>query len=199
MNKARVEAVSDGVFAIAITLLVLTISQPEHYSNLAHELGHRWPSLAAYVVSFGVIGIMWFNHHSMFTHIERVDRVFFYLNLLLLMTVAFLPYPTGVFGQALAQGLGTRTAAVFYSATMAVNALCWTALWVYAASGRRLLAATFPEAERRTATVLFVMGTVPYAVSVGVAWANAYACLAFHGALAVYYALDPLGRRAERA
>src|SRR5579862_4620147 len=140
MNKARVEAVSDGVFAIAITLLVLTISQPAHYDHLAHRLGHNWPSLIAYMVSFGVIGIMWFNHHSMFTHVERVDRTFFYLNLLLLMTIAFLPYPTGVFGQALAQHEGAGTAAVFYSATMTVNAVCWAALWLYTATGRRLLA-----------------------------------------------------------
>lgn len=192
------EAVSDGVFAIAITLLVLTISQPEHFGRLAHDLANRWPSLAAYVVSFAVIGIMWFNHHSMFAHIEHVDRTFFYLNLLLLMTVAFLPYPTGVFGQALAKSQGTRAAAVFYSVTMAVNAAAWAALWLYAATGRRLLASSFPESQRRTATILFVMGTVPYAVSVGVAVADAYACLAFHGALAVYYALDPLGRRAAR-
>lgn len=198
MNRTRLEAVSDGVFAIAITLLVLTISQPSNYSRLAHELAHRWPSLAAYVVSFAVIGIMWFNHHSIFAHIERADRGLFYLNLLLLMTVAFLPYPTGVLGQALARGEGTRTAAVFYSVTMTVNAFAWTALWLYASSGRRLLGAAFPESERRTSTVLFSLGTVVYAVTIAVAFANAYACLAFHGALAVYYAFDPLSRRAAR-
>lgn len=193
------EAVSDGVFAIAITLLVLTISQPAGYLHLGRELAHRWPSLAAYVVSFAVIGIMWFNHHSVFGHIERVDRALFYLNLLLLMTVAFLPYPTGVLGQALAHGQGARVAAVFYSVTMTVNALAWDALWLYASTGRRLLSAEFPESERRTSTLLFTAGTVVYAGTVAVAFANAYACLAFHGALAVYYALDPLSRRAGRA
>lgn len=193
------EAVSDGVFAIAITLLVLTISQPAGYLHLGHELARRWPSLAAYVVSFTVIGIMWFNHHSVFGHIERVDRPFFYLNLLLLMTVAFLPYPTGVLGEALAHGHGARVAAVFYSVTMTVNALAWTGLWLYASDGRRLLTAEFPESERRMATLLFSAGSVVYAATIGVAFANAYACLAFHGALAVYYALDPLTRRAGRA
>lgn len=198
MNKTRVEAVSDGIFAIAITLLVLTISEPDDYHHLASQLADRWPSLAAYIVSFAVIGIMWFNHHSICNYLEEVDAGFFYLNLLLLMTIAFLPYPTGVLGQALSRGDGARTAAVAYSATMAVNALAWGALWLYASSGRRLLKSTFPEAQRRTATLAFTLGAVVYALSIGIAFVNAYACLAFHGALALYYAFDPLSRRVNR-
>ena len=198
MNKTRVEAVSDGIFAIAITLLVLTISEPEDYSQLASQLGERWPSLAAYIVSFAVIGIMWFNHHSVFGYLEAVDAGLFYLNLLLLMTIAFLPYPTGVLGQALQKGEGARTAAIVYSATMAVNALAWGALWLYASAGRRLLKSSFPEPRRRTATLAFVSGIASYVLAVGVAFINAYACLAFHGVLAVYYAFDPLSRRANR-
>jgi uncharacterized membrane protein len=199
MNKARIEAVSDGVFAIAITLLVLTISAPDsaRYSQLGRQLGARWPSLAAYLVSFAVIGIMWFNHHSIFAHFERVDRPFFYLNLLLLMTVAFVPYPTGVLGEALHRGHGQRTAAAFYSITMTCNAFAWAALWLYASSGRRLLSPSFPEAQRRSATLAFMVGPVVYTLTILVALVSAYACLAFHAALAVYYALDPLSRRAQ--
>jgi uncharacterized membrane protein len=191
--------VSDGIFAIAITLLVLTIAPPKDYRHLASQLGGQWPSFAAYVVSFAVIGIMWFNHHSIFVHFERVDRAFFYLNLLLLMTIAFLPYPTGVLGQALGTGHGARTAAVFYSATMTINAFAWSALWLYASLGRRLLHPSFPEEQRAMATVLFTLGTVVYVLSIGVAFVSAYACLTFHAVLAVYYALDPLSRRAARA
>src|SRR5579872_3693954 len=110
MNKSRVEAFSDGVFAIAITLLVLTIAQPTNYSDLGHQLRERWPSLAAFVVSFAVIGIMWLNHHSLFIHFARVDRGLFYLNMFLLLTITFLPYPTGVLGEALAKGEGERIA-----------------------------------------------------------------------------------------
>ena len=199
MNKSRVEAVSDGVFAIAITLLVLTISAPDSskYGDLGHQLANRWPGLAAYAVSFAVIGIMWFNHHSIFAHFERVDRPFFYFNLLLLMTVAFLPYPTGVLGEALRQGRGERTAAVFYSVTMTINGFAWTALWLYASSRRRLLNASFPEGQRRSATIAFTSGAFVYVLTVGVAFVSAYACLAFHAALALYYALDPLSRRAN--
>ena len=198
VSKARLETLSDGIFAIAITLLVLTIAQPSNYQRLAHELGGLWPSLAAYVVSFSVIGIMWLNHHSVFANIEHIDRGVFFLNLLLLMTIVFIPYPTGVLGQALGKEHGERVAAVFYSATMAVNGVAWGSLWLYVSVGRRRLNPEFPEAERRIATILFTSGTLVYLVSVGVAFVNAYACLAFHGALAIFYALDPVSRRAAR-
>src|SRR3954452_17095335 len=106
---------SDRIFASAIILVVLTLSQPSNYRNLAHELGGLWPSLAAYVVSFSVIGIMWLNHHSIFSNIDEIDRGIFFLNLFLLMTIVFIPYPTGVFGQSLGKEEGERVAAVFYS------------------------------------------------------------------------------------
>jgi uncharacterized membrane protein len=199
MNKARVEAFTDGVFAFAITLLVVTIAEPNDYAHLAHDLARRWPSLAAYVVSFAVIGIMWLNHHSVFGHFNRVDRGLVYLNLFLLMTVAFLPFPTGVLGQALAKGQGERTAAVVYGISMTVNGCAWAALWLYASHNRRLLRSDFPESERRVSTLLFTMGAVVYGASVGVALLNAYAFLALQAALAIYYAFDPLSRRAGLA
>jgi len=199
MNKARVETFTDGVFAIAITLLVLTIAQPGGSRSLAHQLARQWPSFAAYVVSFAIIGIMWVNHHTVFSHLERIDRGVFYLNLILLMTVVFIPYPTGVFGAALRTGNGATTAAVFYSAAMTVNSCAWAALWLYASVGRRLLNADFPEDQRRTATLLFTAGGLVYAVAIGVAFINPYACLGFHAVLAIYYAFDPISRRVGRA
>jgi TMEM175 potassium channel family protein len=200
VSRSRLEAFSDGVFAIAITLLVLTIAQPAtaDYARLARFLLEQWPGLAAYVVSFAVIGIMWLNHHTIFENLASLDRGFFYLNLVLLMTIAFLPYPTGVFGNALHHGHGARAAAVFYSATMAVNAYVWSALWFHASRHRRLLVPAFPEEQRRLATVAFTGGSAVYTLTVGVAFINAYACLAVHGGLAVYYALDPLSRAAVR-
>jgi len=198
MNKSRIEAFSDGVFAIAITLLVLTIAQPAGYGNLGHELAKRWPSLAAFVVSFAIIGIMWLNHHSLFGHFQRIDRPLFYLNLLLLLTITFLPYPTGVLGEALHRRQGTQTAAVLYAVAMAVNAWAWSALWLYASHRRRLLAASFPEEERALATLMFTIGAVFYTLAIGVAFLNAYALLALQAALALYYALDPVGRRPRR-
>jgi uncharacterized membrane protein len=195
MSRTRVEAFSDGIFAIAITLLVLTIAQPSSYHDLANQLIDRWPSLIAYVVSFIVIGIMWLNHHTIFQMLGRIDRGVVCFNLLLLMTVVFIPYPTGVLGEALRNNAGAKTAAVAYSITMSLNAFAWAALWLYAAHERRLLHESFPEEERRPATVRFTAGALVYTLSIGVALINAYACLAFHGLLAVYYALDPLSRR----
>src|SRR5262249_10830530 len=115
MGKARLEAFSDAVFAIAITLLVLTIPTPDDFHRLGHGLAQQWPAYAAYLVTFTVIGIMWLNHHTIFGHFDHVDRNLAYLNLALLATIAFLPYPTGIFGEALQRGEGERTAAVFYS------------------------------------------------------------------------------------
>jgi uncharacterized membrane protein len=194
MRKGRLEAFSDGVFAIAITLLVLTIRQPVHYRHLGTELVDQWPAYAAYLVSFAVIGIMWVNHHTVFDHFERLDRNVVYLNLTLLATIVLIPYPTQVFGEALQRGEGERVAAGFYSIVMTLNALCWTAVWLYGSSRRRLLGPDFPEDQRRTATILFNFGSVIYLLTIGVGLVNAYACLAVHGALAVYYALDPLAR-----
>ncbi len=198
MSKGRLETFSDGVFAIAITLLVLTIAQPSNYDHLTRQLLDRWPSYAAYVVTFAVIGIMWLNHHTVFQHLVVVDRTLIYLNLLLLMTVAFLPYPTGVFGEALGKATGTRSAAVFYSLTMLLNAVCWSALWLYASTDRRLLAPSFPEEQRRRSTLAFTAGSLVYAVALGIAFIDAYACLAFHALLALYYAFDPLSRSTAR-
>jgi uncharacterized membrane protein len=196
MSKARLETFSDGVFSIAITLLVLTIAQPSNYERLGHELAQRWPAFAAYAVSFVVIGIMWLNHHSIFNYLAHVDRAMIALNMLLLMTVVFIPYPTGVFGEALRRGDGEEVAAVFYSVAMFANALAWAALWLYASIGRRLLSDEFPESERAASTMAFVIGPVPYGIAILIAFVNAYACLAFHGLLGIYYALDPLSRRA---
>lgn len=195
LSKARLETLTDGVFAIAITILALTIAQPTNYQRLAHELGERWPSLAAYAVSFAIIGIMWLNHHTILNHLERVDRPFFYLNLLLLMTIVFIPYATGVLGEALRRAEGARTAAALYSATMAVDGYAWAAVWLYASHERRLLYPSFPEEQRRTTSLLFTAGTVPYTVSIAVAFVSPYVCLAFHAVIAVYYALDPISRR----
>jgi uncharacterized membrane protein len=194
-----VEAFSDGVFAIAITLLVLTIAEPTNYRNLGHQLLNQWPSFAAYVVSFAVIGIMWLNHHSVFTHLGEVDRNLLYFNLALLLTIGVLPYPTGVLGQALAKGHGATTAAVAYGIVMTLNAYAWTGLWLYASRHRRLLRPEFPEAERRAATVLFSAGVVVYTLSVGVAFLNAYAFLILQAVLALYYALDPISRRVSHS
>lgn len=199
MNRGRVEAFSDAVFAIAITLLVLTIAQPNDYSKLASQLLDRWPSFAVYVVSFLTIGIMWLNHHTVFSYVKRIDHGFFYGNLVLLMTVVLIPYPTEVFGEALRTGAGQRTAAVFYSIVMSANALAWSALWLHASVGRRLINEEFPEKLRRSSNIQLVAGLGVNFISIGIAFLNPYLCLAFHGVLGLFYALDPFSQRVSQA
>jgi uncharacterized membrane protein len=112
----RVEAISDGVFAIAITLLVIDIKiSPSEYSDLQHALVHEWPGYLAYVTSFLTIGGVWIAHHQLFSRLEYVDAAVLVINLLLLMAVAFLPFPTGVLAQALnSKTEAQHTAIVFY-------------------------------------------------------------------------------------
>ena len=105
MPKSRTEAFSDGVFAIAITLLIIEVRVPDSQSGeLGRDLANQWPSYAAYLVSFVIIGIIWVNHHDIFERITTVDRPLLFLNLLLLLTVAFLPFPTARLGQYIRQG-----------------------------------------------------------------------------------------------
>jgi uncharacterized membrane protein len=144
----RLEAFSDGVFAISITLLVLEIRRPSDYSNLLHGLLALWPSYLAYAVTFLFIGQVWANHHVMFDHIRAADRVVLLLNTLLLMAVAFLPFATSVLAGALHDGHGQRTAVVFYGIAFDVTALTFNAVWQYACR-HRLLSGALDVAGRR--------------------------------------------------
>ena len=106
----RLEIFSDAVIAIAITLLVLDIRVPQApQGQLLHALGRQWPSYAAYVLSFAVIGIMWVSHHSMFERIREIDRGLLFSNLLLLLGIAFLPFPTPLLAEYAAEAAPTRT------------------------------------------------------------------------------------------
>jgi uncharacterized membrane protein len=131
-GTTRLEAFSDGVFAITTTLLILEIKPPTDYTNLLHGLALLWPSYLAYAVTFLFIGQVWVNHHVMFDHIRTADRGILLLNTLLLMVVAFLPFATSVLAGALHDGHGQRTAVVFYGIAFDATALTFNAVWQYA-------------------------------------------------------------------
>jgi uncharacterized membrane protein len=136
----RIVTFSDGVFAIAITLLVLNIETPEIPANLvAEELPGRlldlWPKLLSYVISFLVILTYWIAHHSIFSAIKGYDRKLIWLNSLFLMCVAFLPFPASLFGEYGDQPL----VVAIYAGSLAITRLLLTAVWWYASSGRRLV------------------------------------------------------------
>ncbi|HEY1467142.1 MAG TPA: TMEM175 family protein, partial [Acidimicrobiales bacterium] len=121
MDRGRLESFSDGVFAVAITLLALnlTVAGPGH-GRLLDLLGHSWPAFAAYVISFFTIGVIWVNHRSLFSGLGRVDRVLLFLNLLLLLFVVAIPFTTATLADYLtAGGSNAHVAAALYGAVMA--------------------------------------------------------------------------------
>jgi uncharacterized membrane protein len=138
-STGRVEAFSDGVFAIAITLLVLEIRiEPEAYDHLWRALADEWPAYLAYVTSFLTVGSVWIAHHSLYSRLRYVDPFLLRLNMLLLLVAAFLPFPTAVLAQAFGESdSAERAAVVLYGAT------ALTIEWLLAAAGR--YAATHPE------------------------------------------------------
>jgi uncharacterized membrane protein len=118
-ETGRIEAFSDGVFAIAITLLVLDIRiEPDAYEHLRHALVDEWPAYLAYLTSFLTVGSLWLAHHALLSRMRYVDATLLRLNLLLLLVAAFLPFPTGVLAQAFhASDDAERTAIAFYGLT----------------------------------------------------------------------------------
>ncbi|WP_225830686.1 TMEM175 family protein [Streptomyces sp. NK08204] len=195
MNESgRVEAFSDGVFAIAITLLILEIKVPKvgEHGGLWHGLGAQWPSYAAYAVSFLVIGIMWVNHHQVFTYVARVDRTLMFLNLLLLMVVAAVPWPTAMLAEYLREDGASHVAAAVYSLVMVGHAFTFQALWWHLTrTGHLFDARVDAEAARRT-RARFALGSLAYPLSVGLAFVSAPLTLAAHGLLALYYGFNQI-------
>src|SRR5258708_13667344 len=131
-ETARIEAVSDGVFAIAMTVLILEIKVPHPgQGSLAAALLRQWPSYFAFFLSFTFTGIMWMSHHRMFTLIRKSNDVLLVLNLLLLFGVIMVPFPTDVLAEHLG-GPGQKTAAILYNSVSIVIGIFFTLLCPYA-------------------------------------------------------------------
>jgi uncharacterized membrane protein len=141
---------SDGVFAIAVTLLVLEIRPPEDFRRLLPALTALWPSYLAYVITFLLIGQVWVNHHVMFDHIRSVDRLVLFVNTLLLMDIAFLPFAASVLSDAFHSGNGQRTAVVFYGATLELAAVTFNVIWVYVRHRQRLMGTNIDDNGARS-------------------------------------------------
>jgi uncharacterized membrane protein len=186
VEKARLEAFSDGVFAIAITLLVLDLHVPDVGSaSLAHALGRQWPADVSYVVSFVTIGIIWVNHHNLMRHIDHADRGLLFLNVLFLMTVAVLPYPTALVSHY-ARTSNASTAALVYGGTMVTMALLFNALWHYSIRGRLLVAGADPR-EISGITRSYLPGPALYLTGTLVALVDADASLVIYAVIAAFY------------
>jgi TMEM175 potassium channel family protein len=190
MDTGRVEAFSDGVFAIAITLLILAVGIEEALTqgDLGHELLHLWPAYVAYTVSFVTVGIMWINHHQIFRHFERVDRPLLLLNIFLLMLISFTPFPTRVVAQHMENPSDREAAALLYGSTMTLTAICFFSVWFY--GSRRLLR---PDTDRREVSGItrsYLPGAPMYATATLIALISPIASLVIFAALTVFYAVS---------
>jgi uncharacterized membrane protein len=188
MGTTRLETFSDGVFAIAATLLVLDV-RASSGPRLGHELLHIWPSYVAYAISFVTIGIMWVNHHVVFEQIGRADRTFLFVNVLFLMLIAFVPFPTRLVAENL-RGNDIRAAALAYGITFTATAVLYNAVWLYAALGRRLL---HPDANQRVVSGItrsYLPGPWIYLGATLVALASPIASIVLFGAIALVYVLE---------
>lgn len=187
MDTNRIEAFSDGVFAIAITLLVIEIEVPRAGSALGPELLALWPSYLAYAVSFTVIGAIWINHHAMFDHIVRADHKLLLLNTFHLMFIAFIPFPTAVLAQALQDVTNAPLATAFYGATLTALGVLVTAMWHYAARDHRLLGDKISREEAKGRGRRYLVGPVGYGIATVVAFKAYWLALAFFVGLNVFF------------
>ena len=187
MDTNRIEAFSDAVFAIAITLLVIDIELPPSGSHLGAELLGLWASYLAYAVSFTVIGAIWINHHTMFDHIVRADHKLLLLNTFHLMFIAFIPFPTAVLAQALHDGVNAPIATAFYGATLTVIGVLVTTMWHYAAREHRLLGEAISRDEAKRHGRRYLVGPVFYAIATIIALKVYWLALALYVALNVFF------------
>ncbi len=198
MQTARLETFSDGVFAIAATLLILDVNLPPEHGSLVHGLAHLWPSYAAYAVSFVTIGIMWINHHAVFALIDHADRTLLAISVVFLMVISFVPFPTRVLAEHLNDSQAS-TAAFFYGLTMTLMSIMYALLWFYAALGRRLIAA---EADQRIVSGIsraFLPGIPSYALGMLSALISSWIAVSIFAALALFYMVESslFGRRSQ--
>jgi TMEM175 potassium channel family protein len=197
LSTGRLEAFSDGVFAIAITLLVLDIALPAGASrHLLRSVGDLWPSYVAYVASFSTIGAMWLGHNAITETLERADVTFVRLNLLLLLFVAFLPFPTRIFAEYIDEDSLERVAVTFYGATLLLTSTLLLVLWRYAVH-KRLVRPDLADEEIQLLTQRLTPGLGGYLVLITAGLYLPIIAVIGYLAIAIYYIVPT--RRLTRA
>jgi uncharacterized membrane protein len=190
----RLEAMSDGVIAIAITLLVLEIHVPAERGNadLARALLEQWPSYFGFALSFLTIGIVWANHHDMFRDFARVDHVLVVLNLLLMMGISFIPFSTAVLAGHLEAEDGRLVATILYGSSFLFTAVLLNVIWHYASWNRRLMAPDVSERHIHGRSVRYVIGPLFYGLTLPLAMLSPLISLTVYAVVAAIY-LIPVG------
>ncbi|HUJ06912.1 MAG TPA: TMEM175 family protein [Streptosporangiaceae bacterium] len=204
MESRRVESFSDGVFAVAITVLVFNLLPIADSTVRGYgDLFSHWPQYSAYVVSFLTIGIMWLNHHTVLTYVAKVDRVTLVLNTLLLMGVVAVPFPTALIAESLAPTrhvsarpvavpyVSPEVAAVAYGLLLIAISVAFSGTWQYLAAHQDKLGAR-PMKIPLQATIRFSAGLAGYVVGTVVAIFSPDIALAIYAIIAVYYLFEHL-------
>ena len=188
LGKTRIEAFSDGVFAVAITLLVLNLQVPQLAATvvsreLVPKLFELWPRLLLYMLSFVIVGIYWVAHHNTFNYIKRSDRILLWLNLLLLLCIVFIPFPTALIGQYPEQ----RISVVIYGGTLVITGLVLQLLWWYATSNHRLVDWDIDPQLVQMATRKNLTPPLIYLLAIGVSFLSVQISLIFFILVPVLY------------
>jgi TMEM175 potassium channel family protein len=188
VESGRLEAFSDGVFAVAITLLALDLAVPgPGNGRLSHLLSEHWPAYTGYVVSFLTIGIIWVNHHTLFRNFSEIDRTLLFVNLLLLFFVVSIPFATSTAAAYLRSDHRDAALAVaifqgvFEGMSISFGVLSWWAI------KREHLKIAMTPAQARRASIRFGIGNLGYIAGIGLAFVSPLASLALAGLVAVYY------------
>lgn len=193
MSKGRVEAFSDGVFAVAATLLIFNVQIDKTApGGLLAALLAAWPKYAAYVASFLTIGVMWMNHHGLFERIARLDRSLSFLNLLLLMAIVFIPFSTAELGLNIQIPRDANTAASLYAINAFAIAILFGAVWTYALMRPGLLAGNVDRQAALRAWPRFSVGSVGYLACIPLGQFSPIAVVIVCAGLAVYYVFERL-------
>lgn len=188
MPKGRLEAFADGIFAFAATLLILNLTVTEG-SPLGRQLIDIWPSYVAYAVSFTTIGIIWMNHHLVMNQISHVDRPFLVINVLFLMLIAFIPFPTRLLALHINHN-GDQAAALAYGITLTLTAILFNALWRYAAWHNRLIRQDADPKAVSGISRSYVIGPTVYAIATIAALVSPRVSAGLYAAIAIFYVLE---------
>ena len=192
MDRSRLEAFSDGVFAVAITLLALdlTVAGPAGHGSLTDQLHEKWPAFLAYLISFFMIGIVWVNHHALVRSIIKVDRTLLFLNLVLLLFVVLIPFATGTVADYFSQDdWNTNVAMMLYGGVFLGMSIGFGAIFEWTLHGERVYQ-PLPRERHWAARARFVGGGLVYVVAVIVATFSAVAAFVLIALVAVYYSVE---------
>jgi uncharacterized membrane protein len=193
MDRGRLEAFSDGVFAVAITLLALNLAVkgPGHGNGtLAYQLGHQWAAYTAYLISFFTVGIIWVNHHVLLSNVLVVTRLLLFLNLVLLLFVVLIPVATGTVGDYLSGGgFDAKVAVAVYGIVLTGMSVGFSGIAEWSLGEGRTRVPVPPD-RRWAARVRFMSGGLVYLLVVGLAFVSAPAALGLSGLVAVYYVFE---------